>query len=246
MIYFGFQHIKLIFLAVLFEDSSMARIAIVEDNLLLRQNLIKRLSAFPDIELTLVSANGQLFLDALGQLPPERFPQVVLMDVEMDVLDGIQATSRAKEQFPNLHVLMLSVFDDDERVFDAIRAGASGYLLKEETAASLVAAVKGVIEGKVYMSPSIALKTLEFVRNTPRQAVAKEPEGPESPAPSLSKRELEVLELLSKGHTYQSISSTLFLSEYTVQTHVKNIYSKLQVKNKIAAIRIAMEREWFK
>jgi DNA-binding NarL/FixJ family response regulator len=220
----------------------MARIAIVEDNLLLRQNLLKRLSGFPQIEVTLVSANGSLFLEGISQLGPDLFPQVVLMDVEMDVMDGIKATSLAKVQYPNLHILMLSVFDDDERVFDAIRAGASGYLLKEETAATLVDAVEGVLEGKVYMSPAIARKTLEFVRNTPRPATSCKPE-PETPG--LSKRELEILEMLSKGHTYQSISSTLFLSEYTVQTHIKNIYSKLQVNNKISAIRIAMQRKWF-
>jgi DNA-binding NarL/FixJ family response regulator len=220
----------------------MARIAIVEDNLLLRQNLLKRLSGFPEIEVTLVAAHGQLFLEGLLQLGPEKFPQVVLMDVEMDVLDGIKTTALAKDQYPNLHILMLSVFDDDERVFDAIRAGASGYLLKEETAADLVAAIQGVLEGKVYMSPAIARKTLEFVRNTPRPVASRKPE-PDTPG--LSKRELEILEMLSKGHTYQSISSTLFLSEYTVQTHIKNIYSKLQVNNKISAIRIAMQRKWF-
>ena len=221
----------------------MARIAIVEDNVLLRQNLLKRLSGFPEIEVTLVSANGQVFLDALGQLPPAQFPQVVLMDIEMQVMDGIQATARAKERYPALHILMLSVFDDDERVFNAIRAGASGYLLKEETAASLVAAMQGALAGQVSMSPVIARKTLEFVRNTPRPAAFRHPEAQ---APKLSKRELQILEMLSKGHTYQSISETLFLSEYTVQTHIKNIYSKLQVNNKISAIRIAIERKWFK
>ena len=221
----------------------MARIAIVEDNVLLRQNLLKRLSGFPEIEVTLVSANGQVFLDALGQLPPAQFPQVVLMDIEMQVMDGIKATARAKELYPALHILMLSVFDDDERVFNAIRAGASGYLLKEETAASLVAAMQGALAGQVSMSPVIARKTLEFVRNTPGPAAYRKPDPQ---APRLSKRELQILEMLSKGHTYQSISSTLFLSEYTVQTHIKNIYGKLQVKNKISAIRIAIERKWFK
>ena len=225
----------------------MAKIAIVEDNLLLRQNLLKRLSSFPGIEVTLVCTNGQLFLESLLQLSPDKFPQVVLMDVEMDVMDGIKATALTKDQYPNLHILMLSVFDDDERVFEAIRAGASGYLLKEETAASLVDAIQGAIEGKVYMSPAIARKTLEFIRKSPPAAAAsrKSKPQPKADTPGLSKRELEILEMLSKGHTYQSISSTLFLSEYTVQTHIKNIYSKLQVNNKISAIRIAMERKWF-
>jgi DNA-binding NarL/FixJ family response regulator len=225
----------------------MAKIGIVEDNLLLRQNLLKRLSGFPEIEVTLVCANGQQFLEGLSQLTPDKFPQVVLMDVEMDVMDGIKATALTKDQYPNLHILMLSVFDDDERVFEAIRAGASGYLLKEETAASLVEAIRGAIEGKVYMSPAIARKTLEFIRKTPPPTAAtRKSKSQQQPGtPGLSKRELEILEMLSKGHTYQSISSTLFLSEYTVQTHIKNIYGKLQVNNKISAIRIAMDRKWF-
>lgn len=164
----------------------------------------------------------------------------------MDVMDGIKATALARERYPNLHILMLSVFDDDQRVFEAIRAGATGYLLKEETAASLVDAIRGAIDGKVYMSPAIARKTLEFIRKTPpAPATRKSKEKAQDSTPVLSKRELEILEMLSKGHTYQSISSTLFLSEYTVQTHIKNIYAKLQVNNKIAAIRIAMERKWF-
>jgi DNA-binding NarL/FixJ family response regulator len=98
------------------------------------------------------------------------------------------------------------------------------------------------LEGKVYMSPVIARKTLEFVRLSPQPVAAR---TPASQPPLLSKRELEILEMLSKGHTYQSISGTLFLSEYTVQTHIKNIYNKLQVKNKISAIRIAIDRKWF-
>lgn len=224
----------------------MAKIAVVEDNVLLRQNLLKRLSAFPEIEVSLVCPNGQLFLEGLAQLSPDQFPQVVLMDVEMDVMDGIKATALTKDQYPNLHILMVSVFDDDERVFEAIRAGASGYLLKEETAASLVEAIRGVIEGKVYMSPAIARKTLEFIRRTPAAPASRKTKAKAQPgSPGLSKRELEILEMLSKGHTYQSISGTLYLSEYTVQTHIKNIYSKLQVNNKISAIRIALERKWF-
>jgi DNA-binding NarL/FixJ family response regulator len=165
------------------------------------------------------------------------------MDVAMDVMNGIEATVIAKEKYPQLHILMLSVFDDDDRVFNAIRAGASGYLLKEETAASLVSAIQGALEGKAYMSPPIAKKTLEFVRQSLNLLPANK--ATDKDLPSLSKRELEILQMLSQGHTYQHISANLFLSEYTVQTHVKNIYSKLHVKNKVAAIRVAMENNWF-
>ena len=221
----------------------MPRLAIVEDNLLLRKNLIQRLSGYPDLEIVLVCSNGKQFVDALPQLLPSQMPDVVLMDVAMDVMNGIEATVIAKEKYPQLHILMLSVFDDDDRVFNAIRAVASGYLLKEETAASLVSAIQGALEGKAYMSPPIAKKTLEFVRQSLNLLPANK--ATDKDLPSLSKRELEILQMLSQGHTYQHISANLFLSEYTVQTHVKNIYSKLHVKNKVAAIRVAMENNWF-
>src|SRR5687767_4576338 len=186
----------------------MPRLAIVEDNLLLRKNLIQRLSGYPDLEIVLVCSNGKQFVDALPQLLTSQMPDVVLMDVAMDVMNGIEATVIAKEKYPNLHILMLSVFDDDDRVFSAIRAGASGYLLKEETAASLVSAIQGALEGKAYMSPPIAKKTLEFVRQSLNLLPANK--TPDKDLPSLSKRELEILQMLSQGHTYQHISASLF------------------------------------
>jgi DNA-binding NarL/FixJ family response regulator len=221
----------------------MSRLAIVEDNLLLRQNLIQRLSGYPDLDIILVCSNGKQFIEALPGLTTEQMPEVVLMDVAMEVMNGIEATRIAKEKYPDMHILMLSVFDDDDRVFNAIRAGASGYLLKEETAASLVSAIQGALEGKAYMSPPIAKKTLEFVRQSLKMVPTSK--TPDKDLPSLSKRELEILQMLAQGLTYQHISTALFLSEYTVQTHVKNIYSKMHVSNKVAAIRMAMENNWF-
>lgn len=221
----------------------MPRLAIVEDNLLLRKNLIQRLSSFPELDIVLVCTNGKQFVEALPLLPANKMPEVVLMDVAMEVMNGIEATIIAKAKYPHLHVLMLSVFDDDDRVFNAIRAGASGYLLKEETAVALVAAIQGALEGKAYMSPPIAKKTLEFVRQSLTGLPASRVQHQE--APNLSKRELEILQMLAQGLTYQDISEALFLSEYTVQTHVKNIYSKMHVSNKVAAIRKAMDNNWF-
>ncbi|KAA5548396.1 LuxR C-terminal-related transcriptional regulator [Adhaeribacter rhizoryzae] len=221
----------------------MPRLAIVEDNLLLRKNLIQRLSGYPDLEIVLVCTHGKQFVEALPALPPDKMPEVVLMDVAMDVMNGIEATIIAKEKYPNLHILMLSVFDDDDRVFNAIQAGASGYLLKEETAAALVSAIQGAMEGKAYMSPPIAKKTLEFVRQSLMVAATRKAQIQDTP--NLSKRELEILQMLSQGLTYQHISTCLYLSEYTVQTHVKNIYSKMHVSNKVDAIRKALENKWF-
>ncbi len=220
----------------------MVRCAIVDDNKMLRENLVQRLSVNKELELVFTAAHGQQFLDLMAGLPPAKHPQVILMDVEMDVMDGITATGIAKEKYPQLHILMLSVFDDDDRVFNAIKAGAAGYLLKEESAAAIFAAIMGAVEGKAYMSPTIARKTLEFIRSgfpTEQAASIKE-------ETNLSKRELEILEMLTHGNTYAKIAEALFLSEYTVQTHIRNIYSKLHVNNKLSAIKVAMDKNWFK
>jgi len=220
----------------------MVRCAVVDDNTMLRNNLIHRLSANSEVNLVFNASNGQQFLDLMAALPLARHPQVVLMDVEMDVMDGITATGIAKEKYPHLNILMLSVFDDDDRVFNAIKAGAAGYLLKEEPAAAIFSAILGAVEGKAYMSPTIARKTLEFIRTgfLPETSPAAKEQT------NLSKRELEILELLTHGNTNTKIADNLFLSEYTVQTHIRNIYSKLHVNNKFSAIRLAMDKKWFK
>lgn len=220
----------------------MVRCAIVDDNKMLRENLVQRLSVNKELELVFTAGNGQHFLDQMAALPLAKHPQVILMDVEMDVMDGITATSLAKEKYPQLNILMLSVFDDDDRVFNAIKAGAAGYLLKEEPAAAIFAAILGAVEGKAYMSPTIARKTLEFIRS----GFATEPTNAIKEETNLSKRELEILEMLTHGNTYGKIAEALFLSEYTVQTHIRNIYSKLHVNNKLSAIKVAMDKNWFK
>ena len=219
----------------------MVSIAIVDDNAMLRNNLVQRLAGYPDLKLVSIASNGKQFLDSLESDPANRHPQVVLMDVEMDIMDGITATNLVKEKYPAMHVLILSVFDDDDRLFNAIKAGASGYLLKEESSAAIHSAIMGALEGKAYMSPVIARKTLEFIRS----GFAPETKKPAKPETNLSKREMEILEKLTYGDTYQQIASDLFLSEFTVQTHIRNIYSKLHVNNKISAIRMAMDKKWF-
>lgn len=219
----------------------MVSISIVDDNAMLRNNLVQRLSGYPDLKLVSTASNGKQFLDILERESAPFHPQVVLMDVEMDIMDGITATNLVKEKYPAIHVLILSVFDDDDRVFNAIKAGASGYLLKEESSAVIHSAIMGALEGKAYMSPVIARKTLEFIRS----GFVPEAKKPVKIDSNLSKRELEILEKLTYGDTYQQIASDLFLSEFTVQTHIRNIYSKLHVKNKISAVRVAIDKKWF-
>ena len=224
----------------------MVKIVIVDDNMMLRNNLEQRLKPYADIKVTGVCVNGLQFLKFISEATPETLPEVVLMDIQMDVMDGIEATRQAKDLFPQMQFIMLTVADDDDHIFRAIQAGASGYLLKEESAITIAKAIRGTVAGEAFMSPAIAKRTLELLRLNTGNGKAAKGTIPTEPIPSsLSKRETEILELLTAGYTYQVISDKLFISTLTVQTHVKNIYTKLHVNNKIAAVKMAMDRKWF-
>lgn len=222
----------------------MVKIAIVDDNQLLRKNLELRLQAYPQLEVQSFTS-GLQFLEEIKNAASDKLPEVVLMDIQMRSLDGIETTYQAKAKFPGIEFIMLTVSDDDDTIFRAIQAGASGYLLKEEPAAVIVQAIMGTRTGEAYMSPVIAKKALNLLRtqtpNTPRPATAL----PEPIPENLSKREIEILELLTAGHNPQTISDKLFISTYTVQTHIKNIYQKLHVNNKWAAAKLAADGKWF-
>jgi DNA-binding NarL/FixJ family response regulator len=146
------------------------------------------------------------------------FPDVVLMDINMPEADGIAGLKEIKEQFPHIKVLMQTVFDDHEKIFECIRNGASGYILKKDPAPRILQAIQEVYDGGAVMNPAIALKVLEFFK-------------PQKVSNPLSKRETEVLQLLAEGMSYKMIADKLFLSFNTVNTHVKHIYEKLHVSS---------------
>ncbi|HYE96299.1 MAG TPA: response regulator transcription factor [Rubricoccaceae bacterium] len=212
------------------------RLALVEDHPQLRRRLVERLRFFPDVELVLAAESGAAFLAALGDL--EVLPEVVLMDIEMPGPDGISTTSRLKATHPEVEVLMLTVFEDEEKIFAAVQAGASGYLLKETSAEDIVAAVRALADGGAPMSPLVARKLLGYVRQqeaTPRGDAAAEALG-------LTAREREVLERLVADETEEAIAERLFISPHTVRSHVKNLYEKLHVHSRAQAVRLAFER----
>jgi DNA-binding NarL/FixJ family response regulator len=221
----------------------MIRIAIVEDNRKYRDDLRKRLQDCQPLDITLICENGRDFLQQLKAMPPANRPEVVLMDIEMSEMDGITATTHAKAAFPDTQVLMLTVFDEEDTLFKAIQAGASGYLLKEETAEAICNAILEVQRGHGAMSAVMARKALDFIR---REAPKEPDQKQEVNSETLTKRELEILELVSKGHTYPKIAEMVSISEETVKKHIRNIYAKLHVNNKIAATKIAIEKNWFK
>ena len=204
------------------------KIAIAEDNSFLAKAVIEKLSFFDDLNYKYKASNGA---ELIGKLEANHNIDVILMDIQMPEMDGIVATEIVKNKYPHINVIMLTVFDDDENIFNAIKAGANGYLLKEIDPENLHTCILEVVNGGAPMSPSIALKTLNLLRN-PIQIKATE----DKEKVSLTNRETEILEQLSKGLNYNTIADNLIISSGTVRKHIENIYKKLQVHNKIEAV----------
>ena len=209
----------------------MIRIAIVDDNTFLQKTIQDKLSFFPDVEVRMKAIHGH---DIIEKLEKNHNLDLILMDIEMPKMDGIEATAIIKSKFPQIKIIMLTVFDNDENIFKAIKAGADGYFLKEVNPQELYNGIQETLSGGAGMTPSIALKTLKLLREPLvfDDSIAKE-------EISLTSREIEVLEQLSKGLKYNAIAENLYLSPGTIRKHVENIYTKLQVHNKLEAIQKA-------
>lgn len=215
--------------------SSRIKIAIAEDNELLATSVIEKLEIFEDeVEFIFRGKNGK---DFLAKLEENRAVDVVLMDIEMPVMDGIAATEIVTQKFPQIKIIMLTVFDDQEKIFQSIQAGASGYLLKDETPGKIIEAIKMIMEGGAPMSPTIAAKALNLLRVPLKVESVKNSED----TFSLTQREIDVLTQISKGLDYIQASENLFISPSTVRKHIENIYKKLQVHNKMQAVQKAIK-----
>ena len=225
-------------------DLMPIRIAVVDDNPGLLRTLLQNLALFSEVEVVCTAMDGE---QAIRQIDKHQ-PQVILMDIEMPVLDGITATARIKQQWPSINVLMLTIFDRDDKLFEAIKAGASGYLLKDERPARIVQAIEDVVAGGAPMSPGIALKTLTLLRQQTLIDKSVEKSLQMLPLPdafALTNREIEILELVVEGYTPGQIADRLFISASTVRKHVENIYGKLRVHSRLEAIRLAEQNRWF-
>lgn len=209
------------------------RIAIAEDNLHIANSLKEKLSRYSkEIEIAFIANNGE---DLLNKLKKDDKINLILMDIEMPIMDGIEASRRVKEFYPDIHILILTVFDDDEKIFNAIKNGASGYLLKEESPETIYEAINVIIDGGAISSASIALKILNLLK---RSELTND-RNAQAPVETfgISKREIEILERLKEGKDYKKIADELFISPSTVRKHIENIYSKLQVHNKVEAVQ---------
>lgn len=204
-------------------------IAIAEDNSFALKACLDKLAPHREFKVVITAFNGVELLDNLNKQPVD----LILMDIQMPGLNGIETTRLVKQQNPQLKVLMLTTFDDDENIFKAIMAGANGYLLKEETSENLRQSIIETLSGGAAMSPGVALRVLSLLRN-PLSAQSQPTENY-----GLTKREIELLTQLKNGLSYEQIATNLFISYGTVRKHIENIYRKLQVNNKISAVELA-------
>lgn len=210
------------------------RIAIVDDNNFLIKSVKDKLSFYPDVTIAFIANDGQ---QCLNKLEVDARIKLILMDIEMPRLNGIEATALIKQKYPQIKIIMLTVFDDDVNIFKAIQSGADGYLLKETSSPELYKAILQTLEGGAAMTPSIALKTLKLLRSP----LAVDEKTNEENI-QLSGREVEVLEQLAAGLPYTAIADNLFISPSTVRRHIENIYKKLQVHSKMEAVIIARKK----
>jgi DNA-binding NarL/FixJ family response regulator len=221
---------------------NFTKIAIVDDKQPNRVSLSERVGAAHEYEVVFMAVNGDDFLDKMKSCPPDARPQLVLMDIDMPVMDGIEAVKRAKLVYPEMHFLMITVFDDDDKIFDAIKAGAAGYLLKDEPSAVISAAIREVLEfGGVPMSPRIARKAMNMLMNSKIENMPNDKET----QTLLSAREMDILKLMVEGCDYKAVAEKLFISPHTVRKHISNIYEKLHVCSKVDAVKIAIKKGWF-
>lgn len=216
-------------------------IALSEDNSINRKTFMQKINVFPELDVCFLSENGSDCLAQLKGLPHKHLPQVIFMDLEMPEMDGIETIYIAKTLYPQIHFIVLTVFDDDEKIFEAIKAGASGYLLKHEPAEVLRDAIVNVITyGGAPMSPAIARKTMSLLS---RSSNDKHTSSSHIPT-SLTEREQEILQHTVKGWDAKRISSELNVSVLTIRKHIANIYQKLHVNSKAQVISLAHKNNW--
>ena len=211
------------------------RVLLVDDQALFREGLSTLLSIHSDIEIVGEANNGEEALQVAAQTNPD----VILMDLRMPVLDGVAATRRLTQIQPDSRIIVLTTFDDDEHIFDGLRAGAVGYLLKDVSSDKLVEAIRATAGGQSFLQPSVAAKLIsEFTRVTSHQPLTTSNQPLVEP---LSERELEVLQQVATGASNKEIAAELFITEGTVKNHLTNILGKLGVRDRTQAALKAKE-----
>lgn len=211
-------------------DRNSIRVLIVDDHAIVRKGVRALLDEIEDIEIVGEAANGMEAVDQSERLKPD----VVLMDLEMPVVDGVEAIQLITTEQEGVRIIALTSFATDDKVFPAIKNGAQGYLLKDSDPAELVEAIRKVYQGEPTLAPIIARKVINEIRSSSSRPKSTEP---------LSKRELEVLGLVAKGLSNQEIAEQLTIAEVTVRTHVSHILNKLHLANRVQATLYALRED---
>lgn len=201
------------------------RVLIADDHPLFRHGLSALLSASTDFEVVGEATTGEEVIDLAAKLQPD----VILMDIQMPVVNGIEATRRILHTSPHIRILIVTMFEDDASVFTAMRSGARGYVLKDAQKADVFQAIRAVGRGEAIFSPAIATRLIDFF-------AARRPVAPPQAFPELTEREREILGLIAQGLSNNEIATRLVLSPNTVRNYVSNIFSKLQVADRAHAI----------
>ncbi|MFS8083986.1 MAG: LuxR C-terminal-related transcriptional regulator [Ginsengibacter sp.] len=220
-------------------------IAMADDKAINRNTFQQKIKMYDDLKLVFMAVNGHDFLQQLKGLPLKKLPEIVFMDIEMPLLNGIQAIQIAKPLYPQIQFIVLSIFDDDEKIFNAIQAGASGYLLKEETDEGIRNAINNCKEyGGAPMSPAIARKAFDLLSRVDYKP-ANTSEKSNQVSSLISEREKEILKFIIHGLDAKRIAETLNISTFTVRKHISNVYEKLQVNSRAQVMTLAHEHKWF-
>lgn len=219
-------------------------VALSEDKSVNRNTFMQKINLLGNMQVVFVASDGMECLEHLKGLPLPKQPQVIFMDLEMPHLNGIETIRIGKALYPHIHFIVLTVFDDDEKIFEAIKAGATGYLLKHEPAGVLHEAVTNVIEyGGAPMSPAIARKALQLMSKATLSV--EKPSELKSLPDMITEREEEILKYMVKGWDSKRISAELNISVLTVRKHTANIYMKLHVQSKAEVMHLAHQSKWF-
>lgn len=212
-----------------------ARICIAEDVQLFREGLVNLINQQPDLEIVGEAEDGLEILSLARDLKPD----LILMDINMPICDGIEATALVHEMLPDMTILILTSLEDDEKLLKAVKAGASGYLLKSASSQGFLRSIRGALDGEAILPRKLSIRLLEEYVAASRELNANKP-GVHSP--TLTFREIEVLRFIARGLTNQEIADTMNVSVYTIKSHVRNLIDKLGAKNRWNAVAIAKER----
>jgi DNA-binding NarL/FixJ family response regulator len=203
------------------------RVLIADDHTIFRKGVRALLNSLPNMEVVGEAEDGESVIQMANELQPD----VILMDIQMPNMNGVEATRQIVNDNPDIGIIMLTMFDDDNSTFSAMRAGAKGYILKGASQAEMIRSIEGVANGQAVFGAGVAMQMVNFFANTKAS----------DPFPELTEREHEVLKLIADGHSNSEIAEALVISPKTLRNHISNIFSKLQVSDRMQAIKRARD-----